>query len=60
MKIKIWKLQAASYFVLLLPSVLFILGWVRTIIAIPMVLALFAAYFFIVRYAIKKYDAVFE
>lgn len=60
MKIKIWKLQAASYFALLLPSVLFILGWVRTIIAIPMVLALFAAYFFIVRHAIKKYDAVFE
>ena len=60
MKIKIWKLQSASYLVLLLPSIFFIAGWVSTIIAIPAILALLAAYFFIVRNAKKNYEAVFE
>ena len=57
-KINIWKIKAAAYFVLTLPIVLFLFGWVKLIIAIPASLALIAAFIFIVL-QLKKDDNEF-
>ena len=59
-KMKVWKIQAIAYLLLLLPASFFIIGWVRPWIAIPATALLFAAWALILLNARKTQSAVFE
>lgn len=57
--IKIAKIKAAAYFVLTLPIMLFLFGWVKLIIAIPASIALLVAFVYLVLQT-KNDEEVFE
>lgn len=59
-KIKVWYIQAAAYFLLLLPTSFFILGWIRPLIAIPATALLLTAWVLILLNARKTQSAVYE
>ncbi len=59
-KIKVWYIQAAAYFLLLLPTSLFIIGWIRPLIAIPATALLLFSWVLILLNARKTQSAVFE
>ena len=59
-KIKVWRIQAIAYFLLLLPASFFIMGWIRPWIAIPATALLLAAWVLILLHARKTQTAVYE
>lgn len=59
-KIKVWRIQAIAYFLLLLPVSFFIIGWIRPWIAIPATALLLAAWVLILLHARKTQTAVYE
>jgi len=59
-KIKVWRIQAGAYLLLLLPASFFIIGWIRPLIAIPATALLVAAWVLILLNARKTQSAVYE
>ncbi len=59
-KIKVWHIQAAAYFLLLLPTSFFIIGWIRPLIAVPAAALLLASWVLILLNARKTQSAVYE
>ncbi len=59
-KIKVWRIQAIAYLLLLLPASFFIIGWIRPWIAIPATALLLAAWVLILLHARKTQTDVFE
>ncbi len=59
-KIKVWRIQAIAYLLLLLPASFFIIGWIRPWIAIPATALLLAAWVLILLHARKTQTDVYE
>ena len=59
-KIRVCYLQATAYFLLLLPTSFFIIGWIRPLIAIPATALLLASWVLILLNARKTQSAVYE
>ena len=59
-KIKVWRIQAIAYLLLLLPASFFIIGWIRPWIAIPATALLLAAWVLILLHARKTQTGFYE
>lgn len=59
-KFRLRHLQAISFLVLVFPVVIFFLGWLRWIFALPAVMLLMAAYYFSVRRLLISRDGEYD